>query len=197
MKNKTVKRTNYAYLIMLTLCIVSTLYISCGKDKKDQPVLSEQDTVKTSRVEGANYNQTDDKITVEFEDKLAASIYTHYLGVKAALVNSDINMAMSHAKKLSTILTEDVNYKQLKATAQLMALTKDIGKQRDFFSTLTDETIKILSKAKIASGEIFKQFCPMAFDGDGGYWLSDSKEIRNPYYGNKMLTCGSVQEVLK
>jgi hypothetical protein len=28
-------------------------------------------------------------------------------------------------------------------------------------------------------------------------WLSDQKEIANPYYGNSMLTCGSVKETLE
>jgi hypothetical protein len=37
----------------------------------------------------------------------------------------------------------------------------------------------------------------MAFDGEGGYWLSDSKEIRNPYYGEKMLVCGNVEKTFK
>jgi len=37
----------------------------------------------------------------------------------------------------------------------------------------------------------------MAFDGKGGYWLSNSKEIRNPYFGDIMLACGEVTEVLE
>lgn len=63
--------------------------------------------------------------------------------------------------------------------------------------TLTVETEKLINTSAITSGEVYKQFCPMAFDGNGGYWLSDSKEVRNPYYGNKMLKCGSVNETIK
>jgi hypothetical protein len=36
----------------------------------------------------------------------------------------------------------------------------------------------------------------MAFNNTGGFWLSDSKTIRNPYFGDKMLTCGQVRETL-
>ena len=35
--------------------------------------------------------------------------------------------------------------------------------------------------------------CPMAFDNRGARWLQDSAEIRNPYFGASMLTCGSVE----
>lgn len=31
-------------------------------------------------------------------------------------------------------------------------------------------------------------FCPMPFDGQGAYWLSDSSKIRNPYFGEKRLS---------
>jgi Cu(I)/Ag(I) efflux system membrane fusion protein len=43
---------------------------------------------------------------------------------------------------------------------------------------------------------IYYQYCPMAFDNKGAYWLSDTKEIRNPYLGDKMMTCGSTKEVI-
>ena len=37
----------------------------------------------------------------------------------------------------------------------------------------------------------------MAFDNTGGYWLSNSKEVRNPYFGNSMLKCGEVKETIQ
>jgi len=53
-----------------------------------------------------------------------------------------------------------------------------------------------LVKGKLSSGNIYKDFCPMALDG-GAYWLSSEKNILNPYYGDKMLKCGTVKEVLQ
>ena len=35
----------------------------------------------------------------------------------------------------------------------------------------------------------------MANDNQGAYWLSATKEIRNPYFGKQMLNCGSTEEV--
>ena len=41
--------------------------------------------------------------------------------------------------------------------------------------------------------KLFLSFCPMAFDNKGGYWLQDSEDIKNPYFGAKMLKCGEVK----
>ena len=43
---------------------------------------------------------------------------------------------------------------------------------------------------------IYKIHCPMAFDNKGAYWLSEEKEVKNPYFGDKMLDCGEVEEEL-
>ncbi len=43
---------------------------------------------------------------------------------------------------------------------------------------------------------IYYQYCPMAFNNTGAYWLSNSEEIKNPYFGDKMLTCGSTKEII-
>lgn len=39
--------------------------------------------------------------------------------------------------------------------------------------------------------------CPMYNDNKGALWLSESKDIKNLYYGNKMVECGEVKEVIK
>ena len=47
-------------------------------------------------------------------------------------------------------------------------------------------------KDALQSGTIYKQYCPMAFNNEGAYWLSESKDIMNPYFGDRMLKCGRV-----
>ena len=43
---------------------------------------------------------------------------------------------------------------------------------------------------------VYYQFCPMAFNEKGAFWLSTTKEISNPYFGDQMLTCGEIKETL-
>lgn len=44
---------------------------------------------------------------------------------------------------------------------------------------------------------MYKDFCPMYNNGKGAFWLSETKEIKNPYLGKAMPTCGTIQEELK
>ena len=44
---------------------------------------------------------------------------------------------------------------------------------------------------------VYIEFCPMANDNKGGYWLSTEEKIQNPYFGKKMLKCGEVKATIK
>jgi len=172
-----------------TLLFLSFLLscISCKNDPKTAtpPALKNQDL---------NLTKTKDAVT--FNDPKSQILYTNYLAIKAAMVNTNGATTEDAAKKMVADFNTGENYTLIKQIASLISSTNDIKKQREFFVGLTEETTKIL-KADIKSGKIHQQFCPMAFDGKGGYWLSDSKEVRNPYFGDVMLACGEVTEVLE
>ena len=84
----------------------------------------------------------------------------------------------------------------LKAALKEMQASADIEAQRASFSKLSENMYKSIKAYGLGGATAFYEFCPMAFNNEGGYWLSDVAEIRNPYFGDKMLTCGSVQEKL-
>jgi Cu(I)/Ag(I) efflux system membrane fusion protein len=63
--------------------------------------------------------------------------------------------------------------------------------------TFSDVFYKTLKSFGLMGKTVFYQFCPMMNDGKGAYWLSETKDIRNPYYGEAMLTCGETKETLK
>ena len=83
----------------------------------------------------------------------------------------------------------------LKEIAQTIANADGIENQRKALPDLTASVERLLDNA-ITSGAIYKQYCPMAFNNTGAYWLSSEKEIRNPYFGDAMLSCGSVKETI-
>ncbi len=72
----------------------------------------------------------------------------------------------------------------------------NIAHQREHLVMLSKDFYDI-AKTFGTDKPLYKVFCPMYDDNKGAYWLSDSKEIKNPYYGKDMLTCGEVQEELK
>ncbi len=175
--------------LIVMMLFIGVGIVSCKKEPKTD---SDSEVIT---VEGSDdYNKTDAYSEVEFSDKNVQIIYHNYLSVKAAMVNSSSGTVQKEAAKM---VETSKGYKEMQATVKLISLTKDIDKQRDFFAALTEEVEKILTSTAIVSGEVYKQYCPMAFDGNGGYWFSNSKEIRNPYYGTKMLECGEVNAVLK
>jgi hypothetical protein len=78
----------------------------------------------------------------------------------------------------------------------IIAKMGDIEEQRKAFVTVT-ESVEAMVKDQLESGTVYKQFCPMAFGNKGAYWLSNSKDIMNPYFGDKMLKCGRIAEEIK
>lgn len=72
----------------------------------------------------------------------------------------------------------------------------DIAHQREHLVTLSKDFYDI-AKTFGTEKPLYKVFCSMYDDNKGAYWLSDSKEIKNPYYGASMLSCGEIQEELK
>ncbi|MEI5985255.1 MULTISPECIES: DUF3347 domain-containing protein [Sphingobacterium] len=135
------------------------------------------------------------------------SVYGHYLGLKDALVASNANTAASHAKELSKAIQQvDMGkleksehdawmkvYKSLEKDASAIAAEKSIDKQRINFINLSNNLYSLAKVAK-ADKPLYWQFCPMANNNKGAFWLSSEQEIKNPYFGSKMLTCGSVKE---
>ena len=72
----------------------------------------------------------------------------------------------------------------------------NIGHQREHFDTLSQEVYELV-KATGAGQKLYYTNCPMYNNNKGANWLSETKEVSNPYLGKAMLTCGSIKEELK
>ncbi|GAA4837075.1 DUF3347 domain-containing protein [Algivirga pacifica] len=140
---------------------------------------------------------------VIIEDPITASaidtengkeILQAYFDIKNALVESEQEKAKKAAQKL--IATAGDNQEIAKSTALLVAATS-IEKQREAFEMVSEHVYHLAVEKGLSSGTIYRQFCPMAFSNKGAYWLSDEEKILNPYFGDKMLHCGSVKEVIE
>ena len=133
-----------------------------------------------------------------------------YYSVKDALVNSDGNAASTNAtnlvKAIKAVKMEQLSSEQhmvwmkvmkdLDFDADHISETKDVGHQRDHFSSLSDTMYKLIKSAK-PSKPVYYQHCPMAKEGKGANWLSQIPAIKNPYYGAQMLNCGKTTETIK
>lgn len=145
-----------------------------------------------------------------FKEQLTRT-FGAYIKVKDAFVASDAALVKAEAANTKKIikaidakmltgpaLNDWANYSNNldMALAEILA-TDDIEAQRTAFSSLSDNLYKSIKAYGLGTGTAYYDFCPMAFNNQGGFWLSDNKEIRNPYFGDKMLTCGRVTEEIK
>lgn len=79
---------------------------------------------------------------------------------------------------------------------QEMKHVKGLEEKRSYFSHISEIMYCTIKSFGLKEGDLFVMYCPMAFEGKGAYWISETKEIQNPYMGDKMPTCGKIKESL-
>ena len=138
-------------------------------------------------------------------------IVEHYLQLKNALENDKTKDAAAAGKEIvdamgtvdeSLLTTEQKKlYEDVKddATEHAEHIGENAGNiehQREHFDMLSKDVYDLVKA--FGSGQVlYKDFCPMYNDKKGAMWLSETKTVKNPYYGKQMSTCGSIQEEIK
>jgi Cu(I)/Ag(I) efflux system membrane fusion protein len=149
-------------------------------------------------------------VSKKFQNQLK-QVFDDYILVKDALVNDDANSAQQAGKQIiqslknvdMKLLSDDKAHnhwmtiqKELNASANAISGSTDISKQRGHFKHLSAHMISSVQLFGI-NQKVYSEFCPMADNNKGAYWISLEEEIRNPYYGEAMLTCGEVRDTLE
>ena len=132
-----------------------------------------------------------------FKDAKIDLAYKQYIQLKDALVASKADEAKKFGAQLQQSLLALNNGKKGATEAGKIAGTEKLADQRKAFSLLSNEMKTLVKANKPASGTLYLEYCPMANNNEGAFWLSNEKEIKNPYFGNKMLKCGSVKETIQ
>ena len=86
--------------------------------------------------------------------------------------------------------------KLIKTAATSISKTYNIKGQRNHFKELSSN-IAIALEVFGINEKVYHQFCPMADNNKGAYWLSKEEKVINPYFGEAMLTCGEVKQVIE
>ncbi len=149
-----------------------------GTDQKDS---------STTSLEGSDINKVE-----------AEKIISSYLELKNDLVNSKSEKAGKSAGEIVEVLLlkKDEFSQGISAEAENIMKSMVLEDQRKHFSSLTKLIYTLANEADVDK-ELYYQYCPMAFNNNGAYWLSSESEIRNPYFGDKMLRCGSTKEIIQ
>jgi len=160
----------------------------------------------------ANHSQMKERIEVsnKFQNQLK-QVFDDYILLKDALVNDDAKGAQQAGKQINQslkkvdmkLLSDEKAHnhwmtiqKELKTSANSIENDSDIATQRAHFKHLSAHMISSVQLFGV-NENVYIQFCPMADNNKGAYWISLEKEVRNPCYGAAMLTCGEVNATLQ
>jgi hypothetical protein len=192
-------------LITVIVCMVAVAISSCNTSN------TEKNTATISKTDSAG-NQASVVRPVEVKAKeIVAKTIDYYLLLKDALVKDDAAETARQGKELKEYL--DKVDKSVVDSTELSAFSKiekelkdhsdhisknekDIIHQREHFSMMSDNLYMLIDRFG-ADRTLYRDYCPMYNDNEGAFWLSESEEIKNPYFGNKMLTCGRVKSIIK
>lgn len=143
-----------------------------------------------------------------------SELVTAYTSLKDALVASDSAKATAAALQLAiasdSLKVNDIQgdtsniIKQTAGTyttmitssAKGLAGESSLSEMRKEFEMIADNLWQLTRVVKYDGQKLFWQYCPMAFNNRGAYWISSDRKIRNPYFGDEMLECGKVADSL-
>lgn len=165
--------------------------------------------VQVSNVEENNLPDYTKNTPTEFKAQLEG-LTNEYLNLKDALVASNSVLAAKHADQFSIKLTAvDMLLVKGNAHAFWMGLnevmnshilkisnSKNIEIQRSEFDFLSQALITSLKVYGIVEGAYYIQHCPMVNKNNGADWISNELSIKNPYFGDAMLSCGQTQDTI-
>ncbi|HXI00029.1 MAG TPA: DUF3347 domain-containing protein [Sphingobacteriaceae bacterium] len=209
--------------LSLALFIVgSSLFVACNQNnKKVSDTYNNPDNV-AGRVPGGGTVETTemgvdemlqsetmvfrDTISPAFKDKFI-QVVNAYLAMKDGFANDNEDEVDKQANQMMALLNnmpdnllsgEALTYWKEKKGFLLEHLKlykqseKDKNKRENFvfLSTVMVKSVKALG---YGNQKLYVDYCPMANNNKGAYWLSKTKEIRNPYLGSKMPDCGEVK----
>lgn len=200
-KSHIMKSRNSLLTILFALAVFT--FASCSDGSSN-----ESDSEK-SQSESAEANSGEKSETEKMLEKLSSSEYSSediqsesyevvnaYLTLKKSLVNSNSKFAKVAGTNLAEKVGDNENLAEVKSQAEEISSLDDVEKQRELFHSISQEMYDYLKKNPIEGKKLYHQYCPMAFDNEGGHWISEMKEIRNPYFGDKMMNCGKTEEEL-
>jgi Cu(I)/Ag(I) efflux system membrane fusion protein len=190
-----IKPSGMRYLVIIIL-VYSVTACSC---RNRENLSAEQFSKSLSPQSNLNDTATGQLITM----------LNDYYNLKEALLIADAAVANKTGRQLYTTIDEfllslesdSINKPLLLPILTTIKLeTNEILKIKDEscerkhipFQYISDAMFDLLKTAGIKNVAIYRQYCPMVFNDKGASWLSNSAEIRNPYFGKKLLECGEI-----
>lgn len=184
------------FLTALALMAMLT-FAACGNAGEKVNTVQTDNTDHSGHDHPKAVPAAESRATAQVKDDMLNAVYQQYASLSKALVESDMGKAKISANAIEAGAKELNDGAAVGKAAAKIAGATDIDAQRIAFSDLSNQLIGLVKKAGMDSGELYVDFCPMALNDKGAYWISGIKEIRNPYFGDRMLNCGEVKDTIQ
>lgn len=145
------------------------------------------------------------QLSTDFQNQLKDALEV-YMVLKDAFVASEVEQISSAAAnlqvELQSVENQDLDgmvkshFDMIQQKLKAITTSDSLEEQRAAFVILNENMVVLVNNISGIAPDLYLQRCPMANNNKGAVWLSSSSEIRNPYYGDAMLTCGSVIDTL-
>ena len=198
---------------LIIIAVSAITFASCNSsdnksadNKSTQPTLAEADKKMADVTEKQQANTATPATTVSIKEILA-----NYLQMKNAFAKDNSKdaamagnaMVASFAGFNKTALSadqvkiyNDVEDDAKEHAEHIGSNGGNIKHQREHFDMLSKDIYQLV-KTFGGGQKLYYDHCPMYNDGKGANWISETKDIANPYLGKSMPTCGTVKEELK
>ena len=202
------------FKMLMKATFVVIAFAACNNNGKNDHKGHDRDTMQHSATTDDKDVKTVAVIYPNVDAKTAASIKEvvgHYLHIKNALANDNGTEAANGAEAMAAALNKidksfftaeqksiyDGVEEELKEHAEHIGKNGDNIKHQRFHFSMLSEVVYDLVKAFGAGQPIYHYHCPMYNENKGAMWLSEMRQVKNPYFGAEMPKCGSVEEVIK
>lgn len=190
----------------------ASFFSSCSGHKHEEGEAHEHEHTDSAATEVASATGSSApqfSVDAAFQQQLAG-VFSSYISLKDGFVSSNATNVKVEAASMRQALDKTdmkllsgpahhdwMTYLEgMQASLKDIEASSDIEVQRQAFSKVSGELYKSIKAYGLGGTTAYYEFCPMAFNNQGGFWLSKEEKIRNPYFGDQMLTCGEVKEKL-
>lgn len=125
-------------------------------------------------------------------NSVAKPVFENYLAAQASLAGDSLETIPTSASTLARAVRADTGKTfpaEVASEAEALAKAKDLAAARKAFRSLSESLIRFAKAGSIPAGTLYEVYCPMAKAG----WLQADKTVRNPYFGQAMLSCGQIK----
>ena len=174
---------------LIGITFLSVMLGACSSSSQSDENTNSQTPVIAEITANTSTSQMNQPV---LNDKQIDELLNGYFQIKDALVASNTADAKTAINKMKASL-KNIGNKKIELTAlSEIDQAKTLNDQRMAFKALSQQMTELVKMCKLKQGNIYLDYCPMA----QANWLSTEKEIQNPYFGEKMMTCGNIQETI-